>query len=192
MKYDKRDRAKIVALVAVLVIVWVFIGVRFLLISRANKAKERNRVEALAATRPQAAQSANATGAQGVSPTLRLATLVAPVSPPKSDPFRPVVAPRSQTIASRPTAGSSETPSTAVLELPPLPGASESSRGGDRLQLTGVIMGSPSTAVLRLGEDHFVVREGDVLNSTLRIQKITRTAVTLRDGQTVYTLRLGG
>jgi hypothetical protein len=73
-----------------------------------------------------------------------------------------------------------------------MPGADSPGRGGDRLQLTGIIQGTPSTAVLRLGDNHFVVKEGDVLDNSLRVQKITRTTVILRDGRTSYTLRIGG
>jgi hypothetical protein len=74
-----------------------------------------------------------------------------------------------------------------------MPGSESPYQGGrDQLQLTGIILGTPSTAVLRLGDDHFVVKEGDLLDSTLRVQKITKTTVTLRDGRTAYTLRLGG
>jgi hypothetical protein len=59
------------------------------------------------------------------------------------------------------------------------------------LQLTGIIAGSPSTAVLRLGEEHYVVREGDLLNGQLRVQQITKNSVVLREGRSTYTLRLG-
>jgi hypothetical protein len=42
-----------------------------------------------------------------------------------------------------------------------------------------------------MGDDHYVVKEGDFLDTGLRVQKITRNAVTLREGRTTYTLRIG-
>jgi hypothetical protein len=194
MRYDKKDRAKIVALAAILIVLWGFIGVRFALLSRAHKAQARARQQARDAARPQTAAAPNASESTAVSPALRLAALVAPVPPPKSDPFHPVIAPRSTESTPQPlsTRKRSREPEQAPPVLPPLPGSPSGGRGGDRLQLTGIIVGTPSTAVLRLGEDHYVVREGDVLDTTLHVQKITKTTVTLRDGRAAYTLRLGG
>ncbi|MFB3880468.1 MAG: hypothetical protein ACE149_04350 [Armatimonadota bacterium] len=194
MKYDKKDRAKIVVLAAILIVLWVVIGVRFALLSRQHKAKLAT-AEAAATERAAAAlraQSATPAGQKPLSPALRLAALVAPVQPPKGDPFHPIIPPRNVVARrqSAPAVRTADEPQEPAPALPPLAGSGE--RGGDNLQLTGIIAGTPSTAVLRLGEDHFVVREGDVLDTTLRVQKISKTTVTLRDGKTAYTLRLGG
>jgi hypothetical protein len=190
MRYDKKDKTKIVVLAVVLAAMWVFIGVRFALRSRQYKAKLRAQEQAQAATHAQAP------GAPGVSPTLRLAALVAPVPPPKSDPFHPIIPPRTvEGSSGQPAAATRRPPELqqAPPVLPPLPGSESSYRASrDRLTLTGIILGTPSTAVLRMGDDHYVVREGDVLDTTLRVQKITRTAVTLREGRTTYTLTIGG
>jgi hypothetical protein len=192
MRYDKKDKAKIVALAAALIVLWAFIGIRFALLSRAHKAEERARQQSQTAA--QSAASPNAPGSKITSPALRLAALVAPVPPPRDDPFHPIIAPR-PTGTTTPQPPRSEKrarePEQAPPVLPPLPGSESAAGRSGTLQLTGIIVGTPSTAVLRLGEDHFVVREGDVLDTTLRVQKITKTSVTLRDGRTVYTLRLG-
>jgi hypothetical protein len=193
MRYDRKDRAKIIVLAVVLVGLWGFIGVRFALISRQHKAELRAQQQAHEAAQ---AQVPAAPSTLGASPTLRLAALVSPVPAPTSDPFHPIIPPRTSEGSSAQPAATTRRPpepEQAPPVLPPLPGAGSSYRGGkDRLTLTGIIIGNPSTAVLRLGEDHYVVREGDVLDATLRVQKITRTAVTLREGRTTYTLRIGG
>jgi hypothetical protein len=196
MRYDKKDRAKIVVLAVVLVGLWGFIGVRFALLSRQRKAELRAQQQAQASAQPQPTPDAGAPGSQTRSPALRLAALVAPVPPPTSDPFHPIIPPRtSEGSSAQPAAATRRPPEReqAPPVLPPLPGSESSYRGGkDRLTLTGIIVGNPSTAVLRMGDDHYVVREGDILDTTLRVQKITRTAVTLREGRTAYTLRIGG
>jgi hypothetical protein len=198
MKYDKKDRTKILVLVAVLVAVWAVIGIRFAVLSARHKAELARNAQTQAGGQQQSTPAPGGPGAQpgsGGSPTLRLAALVAPVSPPTNDPFHPIIAPRTSVarLAPEPSAGRRQQgPETAPPTLPPMPGADSSGRSGDSLQLTGIIQGTPSTAVLRLGDSHFVVKEGDVLDNSLRVQKITKTTVTLRDGRTSYTLRIGG
>ena len=193
MRYDKKDRMKIIVLAAVLVALWGFIGVRFALLSRQHKAELRAQEQARAVAQ---ARVPAAPGALGASPTLRLAALVAPVPPPTSDPFHPIIQPRTSQGSSAQSAATTRRPpepQDASPVLPPLPGSGSSYGGGkDRLTLTGIIIGNPSTAVLRMGDEHYVVREGDILDTTLQVQKITRTAVTLREGRTTYTLRIGG
>ena len=197
MKHDKRDRVKILVLAVILIALWVFIGIRFVLLSKERNAKLRAEREATTAAQPGATSTPSGPTSQPqqpLSPALRLAALVAPVSPPKSDPFRPLIAPRFGSSAQpaaaekQPTEREEQQPPPV---LPPLP-SSEQGGGKASLQLTGIILGTPSTAVLRLGNDHYVVREGDVLQDSLRVQKITKTTITLRDGRAVYTLRLGG
>lgn len=193
MRYDKKDRAKIILLAVVLAGLWIFIGVRFALLARQHRAKVRAQQQAQAAANAPAAPTP---GGPGTSPTLRLTALVAPVPAPTSDPFHPLISPRSSHSAS--TDQSAQTRRTSGPEqpasptLPPLPGSGSSYGGGDRLILSGIILGTPSTAVLRMGDEHYVVKEGDLLDGSLRVQKITRTAVTLREGRTTYTLRIGG
>lgn len=195
MRYDKKDRTKILVLVAVLVAVWAAIGIRFAVLSRKHKADLARSAQAQTGGRQQPAPSPGGQLPSGGSPTLRLAGLVAPVPPPTNDPFHPLIAPRTSVarLAPEPSARRrQQEPEPVPPTLPPMPGADSPGRGGDRLQLTGIIQGTPSTAVLRLGDNHFVVKEGDVLDNSLRVQKITRTTVILRDGRTSYTLRIGG
>jgi hypothetical protein len=189
MKLEKKDRTKVFVLLVVLVVIWAVVGIKFAGLSREKKAKEaaraREQAEVQATRAPAAAQAGALT-----SPTLRLAALVTPVDPPKNDPFRPVIAPRRHAQGSVPSAGpkpAAETGEEAPV-LPPLPGERN---GRNTLQVTGIILGSPSTAVLRVGEEHYVVHAGDWLDGELRVQEITKDAVTLRDGRTSYVLRLG-
>lgn len=189
MRYDrKKDKAKIVVLTVILAALWVFIGLRF----AQQNAKLRARQQAQAAAQARAPVTPAAPGA---SPALRLAALLAPVPPPQTDPFHPIIPPRtSEGRSTEPAAGTSRPPEPQQSPpvLPPLPGSESSYRGGrDRLTLTGIIVGTPPTAVLRMGDDHYVVKEGDFLDTGLRVQKITRNAVTLREGRTTYTLRIG-
>jgi hypothetical protein len=75
----------------------------------------------------------------------------------------------------------------------PLPPPASASRTADRntLRLTGVLMGNPRWAVLRIGEESYHVREGSRLNGNIVVQTIEQSAVTLRDGRGTYRLRLG-
>lgn len=189
MRYEKKDRTKILVLIVALVALWVFIGLRFTVLSKDKKAKEAARARRQAeAQQAKAGDPARASGK--MSPTLRLAALMAPVDPPKDDPFRPVIPPRRHGQAVEPTVQPRPEPSTPD-DSPPLPPPPDSRRGRDTLQVTGIILGSPSTAVLRVGDEHYVVRAGDLLDSQLRVQEITKDTVTLRDGRTTYVLRLG-
>lgn len=183
MRYDKKDKPKVFALLALLIAVWVFIGVYFAVLSRRERAKT-----AAAETRrqaaAQAAQAVQRGGQSAMSPALRLAALVAPVEPPKDDPFRPIIPPR--TSAPRPS--QSDEPDHEPILPPPPDGVGYQS---SNLHLTGVIIGNPSTAVLRVGEEHYIVREGDWLDNRLRVNQIAQEGVTLRDARSSYMLRLG-
>jgi hypothetical protein len=182
MKYDKRDKPKVIALFVVLIAVWAFIGIYFGVLSRREQAKR-----AAADAHRQAAQTVQVAQQQAhsaLSPTSRLAALVAPVEPPKDDPFRPIIPPRRTGARPSPRPGPQSEP-----VLPPPPDAS--GYHSSNLQLTGVIIGNPSTAVLRVGEEHYVVREGDWLDSQLRVHEISQDGVTLRDARSTYKLRLG-
>jgi len=186
MRHDSKDRVKVILLVAVLGCLWVFIGIRFAGISRSHKAeqegRERRQAAARAAQNPQ--QSPTAT-----SPTLRLAALVTPVDPPKDDPFRPIIPPRRHGgAAPSPT---TSRPNDRPALLPPMPDSSSTAHRTSQLYLAGVILGNPSTAVLRWGEEHYVVRAGDWLDNDLKVQEIKNDSVTLRGGGSSYVLRLG-
>ena len=64
-------------------------------------------------------------------------------------------------------------------------------RYGLSVSVTGIITGTPSTAVLRVSDEHYVVREGDWLDNNVRVHAISESAVTLRDRGKTYMLRLG-
>jgi hypothetical protein len=189
MKYSKRDLPKIIGLSAVLLCIVAYIIVSYVRLSgeyrarmAAEEARHRSMHAALQAYTP--ASSAQA--------TLAVAALISPTPPPTRDPFYPVIAPRRSGAAAR-----SAAISPAQEETPaPLPLVSEgdglsSTRSRDALHVTGIIVGSPSTAVLRLGEEHYVVHEGDWLDARLRVQSIGSNTVTLRDNERTYRLRLG-
>ena len=186
MRRNPKDKLKVVLLVAVLGCLWLFIGIRFFALSSAHKAeeeaRERRQEAARAAQNPQGSSAAT-------SPTLRLAALVTPVEPPKDDPFRPIIPPRRHAQAT-PAPTNTESKDRPAL-LPPMPNSSSSVSRRSQLYLAGIIVGNPSTAVLRWGEDHYVVREGDYLDNDLRVQQIKKDSVTLRGGGSTYVLRLG-
>ena len=190
MRHNPKDKMKVFALVAVLACLWIFIGIYYVSLSSDHKAKEaareRRQAAARASQNPQPSPS-------GGSPTLRLAALVTPVEPPKDDPFRPIIPPRrhSQSQATPPPASTNNKPEQRPAVLPPMPNSSSSASRRSQLYVAGIILGDPSTAVLRWGEDHYVVREGDFLDNDLRVQQITKDRVTLRGGGSTYVLRLG-
>ncbi len=180
MRYDKKDRPKVIVLLTLLILVWAFIGIRFAVLSReakARRAAEESRRQAAAV------QVAQQPTQPGTAASFRLAALVTPVEPPKDDPFRPIIPPRG--TAPRRTR-TTEAPRPEPI-LPPSTAGYQSSN----LHLTGVILGNPSTAVLRVGDEHYVVREGDWLDSELQVAKIATGAVTIRDKRSSYVLRLG-
>ena len=179
MKYDKKDKTKIIILVAALLVLWAVIGIRYVVLHRYWEAKaEESRAHAHAA--------APAAVADPSRQSLRLAALVTPVPPPERDPFHPVIAPRRRGAA-QPSAVPSVDQHPSLPSLPPTPRASSR----DTLRVTGIILGNPNTAVLRVGDDHHVVQEGNLLTDRIRVESVDRTSVTLRDGQGTYVIRLG-
>jgi hypothetical protein len=186
MKYSRQDRTKIIVLCVVLVGLWAVIGGRYIQLSRQWKAKTTAQHE----VQPAAPQQ-QATSSQQVP--LRYAGLVTPVAPPERDPFRPVISRRGFRAETKPAASESSGGEADVPILPPLPEAGSASGASSRvLHVTGIILGTPSTAVLRHGDQHYVVREGDWLDNQLRVHAIAKSSVTLRDSQRSYILRLGG
>jgi len=188
MRQNPKDKLKVVVLVGALVCLWLFIGLRFFALSGAHKAKEEARERRQEAAR--VAQNPQVNPA-ATSPTLRLAALVTPVEPPKDDPFRPIIPPRRHAQATPAPTTNNTQPQDRPALLPPMPNSSSSAGRRSQLYLAGIIVGTPSTAVLRWGEDHYVVREGDYLDNDLRVQQIKKDSVTLRGGGSTYVLRLG-
>ena len=100
MKHDKKTITKLIVLGAILLGLWVFIGIRYARISQHWKAKLAAEERAHAAA--VAIQRASSEPHQTPEPTARVAALVTPVPPPQSDPFRPVIPPRTRGAAARP------------------------------------------------------------------------------------------
>ncbi len=59
------------------------------------------------------------------------------------------------------------------------------------LWLSGVIQGEPKLAILRRGENRYLVRESDTLDSGYRVAQIASDRVTLRRGGRTRVLRIG-
>lgn len=197
MKYNREDLPKIIVLGLVLVALIAYIGVSYSKLSsryREQEAKHR-------AQHPPTAGGQATAGTPGnqAPMTPAVAALIAPVVPPGRDPFSPVIPPRRWSSAPSAAAsggakGGKKAPLAPVL--PPLVGVGVGtgtvSSHDTVLALTGIILGPPTLAVLRRGEDHFIVKQGDQLPGRFRVQAITRTSVTLRDGKQEFVLRLGG
>ncbi len=84
--------------------------------------------------------------------------------------------------------------------LPPLPppnwGAATVSQlpsgpPPDVLWLSGVVQGEPRVAVLRRGENRYVVSEGDVFEENYRVLTISSNTISLQRGSRKRTLRVG-
>jgi hypothetical protein len=195
MKYNKADKPKIIVLSVVLVLVVAYIAVSAVRLQREWKGKEQQAHEhhqaAHAAMIGGQGQHSTATsgGASSDGHDLRLKGLVYPPDPPERDPFYPVIAPRSGRVASRP---SSQPPRpAATAQLPPLSSGPASTPRRGTLHVTGIISGDPATAVLRVGDDHYVVGVGDWLDNDISVQAIGTNTVTLREGKRSHVLRLG-
>lgn len=202
MKPDKNSRTKVIILVVVLALVWVVIGIRYIALSRYWKGKIAAQEaqhphptgdEDPASTTPASATSAATSPAQTPEATAsrQVAALLTPVAPPKSDPFQPAISPRSSSrTAAGPAAAQPETLPVVPLPPPPSPSASTDR---NRLRVNGIIAGDPSVpriAVLRVGEEHFLVREGQRLDGNIVVETINSSSVVLRDSRGTYTLRL--
>ena len=79
--------------------------------------------------------------------------------------------------------------------LPPLygPGVTEEAEGPPPgvLWLSGVIQGEPRLALLRRGNNRYLVREGDTVEGKYRVGGISANSVVLLRGARRQTLRLG-
>jgi len=204
MKYDKQDLPKIVVLSLVLIGVVIYIGVSYARLSA--KYKQDWAAHTAHHTHTDAVPPSASPGEPGpvgssaqapASPAI--AALLAPIPPPDRDPFLPLIAStryaaaRAENASGR--ASTEQTKKAAPVELPPLFSSVGSEtpapRDSDLLHLTGIILGPPSLAVMRRGDDHFIVQTGDELPGRVRVQTITRNAVTLRDNGRDYVLKLG-
>ena len=93
--------------------------------------------------------------------------------------------------------GNSPRQALAYGSLPPLMLASSGPEAGAQgpppgvLWLAGVIHGSPKLAVIRRGQERFLVREGESVGGIYRVSRITADTVTLQRGRRTLVLRLG-
>jgi len=61
-----------------------------------------------------------------------------------------------------------------------------------RFDLTGVITGRTNVAIIRLGENRYIVKEGQLINGIYKVISVSQDGVQLsRDGRSVF-LKLGG
>jgi len=203
MRYNKQDLPKIVVLSIVLISLAVYIGISY---SRLSQQYKRQKAEHVAMHERQRGAAQSATGGVAANQGMQMGgqmsatvqALLTPVSPPDRDPFNPVIAPL-RTFVSAPTRAPNKprgaTTTREPLVLPPLAdgaaGQPPFPKRGDTLALTGIVLGTPPLAVMRRGEDHFIVQQGEELPGKVRVQSITRTSVTLRDEKREYTLKLG-
>ncbi len=74
------------------------------------------------------------------------------------------------------------TVNTAQETLGPPPGV---------LWLSGVIQGEPKVAVLRRGENRYLVREGDTIENGYTVEEIGSNSIVLKRGSRKLTLRVG-
>ena len=113
----------------------------------------------------------------------------------------PAAAPSSSQAARGPQRAAASTASYSQGPLPPFPaglpplssspGASWGGPAPSALWLAGVVEGDPKLAVVRRGESRYLVNEGDSVEGTYRVTKITSDTITLQRGRRSLTLRLG-
>ncbi len=174
----------------VLIAVLVYIGVRSVQLSREWKGRSVAYAQQHDHAPAGAPQASSTQQASLLDTDPRLRALVYPPPPPERDPFYPVIPPRRGGAPARP-APSTET-SAPKEPVPVVPAASTlSMAGADGLRVTGILLGNPSAAVLRIGEKHYVVRVGDWLDNQVRVHAIDKSTVTLREGKNSYVLRIG-
>jgi len=192
MKYKQEDKAKIIVLSAILVCILVVVIVRWFKLSDEYQRKMLLHQQTDHALQHAVAQYSAPDSAAGVleagqparSP---LATaLLAEVPPPERDPFYPIIPPHSRRASS--SAAPSQEPSSQSPGSE-LPFVLTPDGGRQTLHVTGI---AGETAVLRHGEDHFIVQAGDFLDNRLRVTAVGRSTVTLQDNERTYVLRLGG
>lgn len=192
MKHNPADKPKIIVLSIILAAVLAFIAIRYVQLSREWKGRiaAHEKAHEMAAAR---ARSTETTGPSSPAPSPRVAALVTPVMPPTRDPFYPIIAPRTARSGAAASASKALQDKASAPVLPStLPDfAASATRPRDVLRVTGIITGTPSTAVLRVSDEHYVVREGDWLDNRVRVHSISESTVTLRDRGKTYLLKLG-
>ena len=187
MRHSKQDRTKVIVLSIVLVAVWAVIGVRYVVLARHWEAKTAEAHRHEHAAGEAAGPPRGATQERRELPQSPLvASLSLRVPPPERDPFYPVVPPRTGRASAAPVAPKPSEEETAA----PLPIWSPGSKN-EGLRIAGIVMGNPPVAVLREGDRHHVVQEGDWLDERTRIEAISRSSVTIRERGKTHILRLG-
>jgi len=192
MKYKQEDKTKIIVLSAILACILVVVIVRWFKLSDEYQRKMLLHQETDHALQSAVAQYSAPDSAAAVleaahpAPSPMATALLAEVPPPDRDPFQPVIPPHSRQTSSS-AAPRQEPPSqSATSELPVIMAPNGELQ---TLHVTGI---AGETAVLRHGEDHFIVQAGDFLDNRLRVTEVGRSTVTLQDNQRTYVLRLGG
>lgn len=191
MKYKQEDKTKIIVLSAILACILVVVIVRWFKLSDEYQRKMLLHQQTDHALQHAVAQYSAPDSAAGVldagqpASSVLARALLAEVAPPERDPFRPIIPPHSRRASSSaaPRRESSESSASEVpiIVLP----------SGERqtLHVTGI---AGETAVIRHGEDHFIVQVGDFLDDRLRVTAVGSSTVTLQNNERSYVLRLGG
>ena len=190
MKYKQEDKTKIIVLSVILACILVVVIVRWFKLSGEHQRKmllHQETDHALQHTVAQYSAPDSAAGVLGAGQPVGSAfatALLAEVLPPERDPFHPIIPPHSRRASSS-AASSQASSESSVSEVPSIVMPS-----GERqaLHVTGI---AGETAVLRHGEDHFIVQVGDFLDDRLHVTAIGRSTVSLQDNQRSYVIRLG-
>lgn len=113
--------------------------------------------------------------------------------PAASAPKKPAAATSQAPPAPRvsPASTSSLPPLTLALDGATGVGAEARGPAPGVLWLSGVIQGQPRLAVIRRGQNRYMVREGDTFEGQYRVATISSNSVTLQRGRRKLTLRLG-
>jgi len=187
MRYSRSELPKIVGLSVVLVGLIAYLAVGYGKLLGRYQAEQAGHAAAHAAQAAVGPAGGQAAPSQAQAPATA-AALIAPAAPPERDPFEPIIPLGWPAQVSAQSARSQQRPSLPILPAlaPTRPG-----REAGALSVSGIVSGPPSLAVLRQGENHFIVRSGDGLPGRIRVVSIGKSTVTLRDGQREYVLRLG-
>lgn len=121
----------------------------------------------------------------------------------RRDPFAPAIV--ATTMSCPPPPGPSNRMKIAKMDMlppwiPPI-GTGNSGTAGTAapveeafpdFQVTGVITGRTNVAIVRLGEDKFIIREGQTISGKYRVVTVSQDGVLIsHDGRSVF-LKLGG
>ena len=114
-----------------------------------------------------------------------LYTAPAQESAPSPAPASKPISPRKPT--SERTLPPFQPPDWSAVNTP----ASASGRAPSTLWLAGVIQGDPKVALLRRGEERYLVQEGETFDGVYKVARISTNSVTLQKGRRKLTLRVG-